>query len=176
MKKLVTAALMLALAGLLSATTPLLAYGPADGDDEQEITIVMGKPGEFSFDPSELKLKAGETYKFKLINEGLIVHEFMVGRGGVKLDEAGKPHGYNENFFEELEVKLENMAVNHMGIKLEVDGLEIKTEALGEVELKNGRAIELEFTVPEGKKGEWEFACFQPGHYEAGQKGKLIVE
>jgi uncharacterized cupredoxin-like copper-binding protein len=34
----------------------------------------------------------------------------------------------------------------------------------------------LHLLIPADKKGEWEIGCLIPGHYEAGQKAKLIVK
>lgn len=34
----------------------------------------------------------------------------------------------------------------------------------------------LHILIPEKQKGEWELGCLIPGHYEAGQKAKLIIK
>ncbi len=42
--------------------------------------------------------------------------------------------------------------------------------------LEPGGSASLSFKVPDSNKGEWEIACFIPGHYEANMRGKIIVE
>ncbi len=42
------------------------------------------------------------------------------------------------------------------------------------VEVDPSQTVKLTLQIPD-KPGEWEIGCFQPGHYEAGQKAKFIV-
>lgn len=43
------------------------------------------------------------------------------------------------------------------------------------VMLKPEGKATLTFKIPSDRKGEWEMACFVPGHYEAKMKGKIII-
>ena len=43
------------------------------------------------------------------------------------------------------------------------------------IELDKGQTVKLTLKVP-SEAGEWELGCFQPGHYEAGQKAKIIIQ
>jgi uncharacterized cupredoxin-like copper-binding protein len=42
--------------------------------------------------------------------------------------------------------------------------------------LEPGGSASLSFEVPDSSKGEWDIACFLPGHYEANMRGKIIIE
>ncbi|MFQ5879701.1 MAG: plastocyanin/azurin family copper-binding protein [Dehalococcoidia bacterium] len=120
--------------------------------------------GEMYFEPDEIRLQEGQQVTIELINEGAVLHEFMVGRE-VEMHN-GTADGYEHDFFEGVDVE-------YTGEKAE---LEREEEHGTEVELEAGGKGVLTFTVPTGKTGEWEIGCFIPGHYEAGMKGKLIVE
>jgi uncharacterized cupredoxin-like copper-binding protein len=42
--------------------------------------------------------------------------------------------------------------------------------------LKPHSKATIHFMVPADRIGEWEMACFIPGHYEAKMKGEVVVE
>ena len=44
------------------------------------------------------------------------------------------------------------------------------------LELPVGAEAWVTFVFGDAQKGEWELGCFQPGHYEAGQKAPFIIE
>ncbi len=133
-----------------SATIPVSADG-----DEQEITLVMGKPSEFRFDPGEIMLKNEGKVKLHLKNEGQVKHELM------------------SDLFQWIR-----------DVKIEVGGAEIEAPTIYEIELEPGKEIEIEFRLEvsehileeKGGKVEFEFGCFITGHYKADMKGKFIVE
>ncbi len=127
-------------------------------------STVQVKMGEFYFKPETIQLKAGQQVKIELVNEGKVEHEFMIGRE-VKMHE-GKPETFEKDFFAGIEVT-----------HTEEEGKFMNEPGHGtEVELEEGGKAALTFIVPADRKGEWEIGCFVPGHYEAGMKGKLVVE
>jgi len=127
-------------------------------------TVVQIQMGDFYFKPDTVRLKAGQQARIEIVNEGKLEHELMVGReAGVK---EGKAEPYKKDFFEKVQV-------SHVVEKGEWES------ASGEpahVKLEAGGKATLTFTVPADRKGEWEIGCFVPGHFEAGMKGKLVVE
>lgn len=43
------------------------------------------------------------------------------------------------------------------------------------VQVEPGETVEVTFTLPEDRAGEWEIGCFEPGHYEAGMHATLTL-
>ena len=113
---------------------------------------------EFTFSPATIRLAPGEKVTFKLRNTGVIEHDFMAGRGPT----AGK--GYALDW-----------------IAMAVDGTRPAHTHAGEVHVGEGVRVSADWIltltviVPQ-EKGEYEFGCFVQGHYEAGMKGKLVIE
>lgn len=87
-------------------------------------------------------LKAGETVRIVLKNDGVVLHDIHFGK-----DADLKDRLYKTDL---------------------IPGLDM-------IELEKGQSVKLTLRVPD-KAGEWEIGCFQPGHYEAGMKAKLIVQ
>ena len=161
---------------------------------------VLIKVGDLYFKPDTIQLKAGQEVKIELVNEGKIEHEFMVGRE-VKMEEDGdnthhnKMHESEEKETSESEQGHHTHKGNHsthpgMSATFENDffkgiDISVKTENGAElmgvpdhgtmVTLKPDSKATLNFKVPTNRKGEWEVACFVPGHYEAAMKGKIVI-
>ena len=161
---------LLFIAGLLSVgsafaqgTTPKAkaadghnhSHGKADGHDD-----AIGVPGQAAkvtrtvnvdmtdnmrFNPSTLSVKQGETIRFVVKNSGQLKHEFVLGT-----DKELKEH---------YEVMKKHPEMEH------ADPIMV-TLASG----KTGEVI-WQFT----KSGKVDFACLQPGHYDAGMKGAVSV-
>jgi len=132
------------------------AGGHAHGPD----TSAIGQPGQVSqvtraiqvemsdemrFSPSSISVKAGETIKFVMSNQGKIKHEFVLGT-----DKALKDHYQQMMRFPEMEHDDPNMVNVEPG--------------------KSGVVI-WKFTT----SGTVDFACLLPGHYDAGMKGSIHV-
>ena len=121
----------------------------------------LGKPGDpkkisrtidvemsdtMRFSPADIKVKRGETIKFVVKNNGKVKHEMVLG----SIDEL-KEHAALMQKFPEMEHADPNM-----------------------VSVDPGKTGELvwQFT----KAGTFDFACLQPGHFEAGMVGKVAVK
>ena len=121
----------------------------------------LGKPGDpgkisraieiemsdtMRFSPANIKVKRGETIKFVLTNAGKVKHEMVLG----SIKEL-QEHAALMQKFPEMEHADPNMVSVDPG--------------------KTGELI-WQFT----KAGTFDFACLQPGHFEAGMVGKVAVK
>jgi uncharacterized cupredoxin-like copper-binding protein len=128
----------------------------AHGDEDSAI----GKPGKaqqvtrtvnvdmtdnMRFTPASIDVKQGETIRFKVKNSGQVKHEFVLGT--------------EQELKEHYQVMLKNPEMEH-------EDPQMITLAGG----KTGEVI-WQFT----KAGKVNFACLQPGHYDAGMKGAVTV-
>jgi uncharacterized cupredoxin-like copper-binding protein len=108
-------------------------------------TIVVNMTDNMRFTPARITVKQGETIRFKVTNAGKVKHELVIGT-----EKALKEH---------YEVMKKNPEMEHDDPNM--------------VTLAPGKAGEIiwQFT----KSGKVDFACLQPGHYDAGMKGQVMV-
>jgi uncharacterized cupredoxin-like copper-binding protein len=109
-------------------------------------TVRVDMADTMRFTPSHLAIKRGETIRFVVRNQGKQLHEMVLGTV-----DALKAHAELMRKFPEMEHADANMA-------------HVKPGATGE--------IVWQFT----QAGEFQFACLQPGHFDAGMVGKVIVK
>ena len=109
-------------------------------------TIKVDMADNMRFTPANLVIKRGETVRFVVHNGGKVLHEMVLGTS-----KALAEHAELMKKFPEMEHSDANMA-----------------------HVKPGRKGEIvwQFSQP----GEFQFACLQPGHFEAGMVGKLSVK
>ena len=146
---------------IASAIALSLAATGAFAHEDEHHTDILGKPGDpnkisrtidvemsdtMRFSPSDIKVKRGETIRFVLKNNGKVRHEMVLG----SIEEL-KEHAALMQKFPEMEHADPNM-----------------------VSVEPGMTGELvwQFT----KAGTFDFACLQPGHFEAGMVGKVAVK
>jgi len=108
-------------------------------------TVAVDMADTMRFSPAQLTVKQGETVRFVLKNSGKTKHEFVLGSA-----KDLKEHYEVMKKFPEMEHAEANMVTLAPG-------------QTGEVVWK--------FT----KAGKVDFACLQPGHYDAGMKGQVMV-
>lgn len=156
-----TKSLTFALAPMIFAGVALVAgVAIAHGDDKHDVHAAFGQPGNpvavsrsiaidmqdsMRYVPAMINVKRGETIRFILKNSGVVKHEFVLGT--VK--------------------ELRGHAA--MMKKFPKMGHEDPAQ-LGVDPGKTGELI-WQFT----KAGTFDFACLQPGHYEAGMHGQIAV-
>ncbi len=109
-------------------------------------TIEVDMADNMRFTPSDLTIKRGETVRFVVHNGGQVLHEMVLGT-----KKALAEHAALMKKFPDMEHSEPNMAHVKPG--------------------RNGEIV-WQFTQP----GEFQFACLQPGHFEAGMVGKLTVK
>ena len=104
------------------------------------------RDGKMLFAPDRIDVRRNEQVRFVLKNDGALEHEFMLATV-----QENAEHG-------EMMEKMPDMRHEEPnGKRLETKG---KTEILWR------------FT----KRGEFEFACLIPGHYQAGMVGRVVVK
>ncbi len=154
---LVTAVLFVVWAGA-AGTLPA-------GAAKQQVEVQMK---EFAFVPSAVTLKAGVPAEVRLVNRGVVEHEFMVYDLG-HLHLAGMDP---QKMHKELEARS-----YFRGLVVQVEGKAKMVERMGKdlvmVTLAPAERVVLRFTPV--KKGSFEMGCHLPGHYEAGMKGRWVV-
>jgi len=122
---------------------------------------------EYAFTPNQIEVKVGQEVTLTLINRGTLDHELMIGRE--VMTEQNRPSGYMTDFF--AAAKIEPQVIGG-----EVE--EHEGHAGLTVIVKPGEQATLKFTVSKDAVGEWEMGCFEQDgvHYDAGMKGKFIVQ
>ncbi len=108
-------------------------------------TIEVKMTDNMRFTPSSIQVKQGETVRLVHLNNGKVMHEFVLGTKN-ELEE----HAALMKKFPDMEHDEPYMAHVGPGQK-------------GEIIWQFNRA------------GEFDFACLLPGHYEAGMVGKIKV-
>lgn len=151
-----------ALFAVALASSPAFGHGdeqPRGGNTAHGASI--GKPGDtkkvsrtvtvevtdaMRFIPANITVRQGETIRFQVKNSGRIKHEMVLG--SVK---ELKEHAELMRKFPSMEHADPN-----------------------QVAIDPGKTAELvwQFT----KTGKVDFACLQPGHFEAGMKGRVTVK
>jgi len=122
------------------------AFGQEGDPGKVARTIKVGMGDDMRFKPSTLTVRKGETVRIVVHNDGRILHEMVLGT-----KDALKEHAEMMRKFPEMEHADANMA-------------HVKPGKSGEILWQFTRA------------GEFEFACLQPGHFEAGMIGKVVVK
>lgn len=137
----------------------------AHGDDDHGKSAgshasALGKPGDpkkvtrtveitmsdaMRFNPPSVAVKRNETVRFVLKNEGKVKHEMVLGT------------------IKELK--------EHAALMLKFPEMEHADPNQASVEAGKTGELVWQFT----KAGTFDFACLQPGHYEAGMKGQVVV-
>ena len=121
-------------------------FGREGDPNKASRTIKVDMADTMRFTPSEVTVKRGETVRFVIRNDGKQLHEMVLGTV-----QALKEHADLMKKFPEMEHADPNMA-------------HVEPGAEGE--------IVWQFT----KSGDFQFACLQPGHYEAGMVGTVVVK
>ncbi|MFF5866745.1 plastocyanin/azurin family copper-binding protein [Pseudomonas sp. NPDC012596] len=122
---------------------------------------------DIAFEPQSLKVKAGETVRFVLINKGQLPHEFNLG------DKA--MHAEHQKEMVAMQGKLFTAGMNHDGMDHgQMNHGDHGHHAGNTVLVQPGQRAELTWTFRQS--APIEFACNVPGHYQAGMVGPLTIE
>jgi len=149
-------ALALALTITLTGPVAQAAGQHAGGHDESAIgepgkaanvtrTVQIDMSDAMRYTPSSIDARQGETIRFVIKNSGKVKHELVLGTEKELLEHYEQMKKFPE---------------------MEHDDPKMVTVAPG----KTGQVI-WKFS----KAGKIDFACLQPGHYDAGMKGAVAV-
>ena len=108
-------------------------------------TIEVNMNDAMRFTPSDIAVKKGETVKFIVKNAGKIKHEMVLGS-----NQELKEHAAMMQKFPEME-------------HADANQISVDPGKTGQIIWKFSKA------------GTFDFACLQPGHFEAGMKGQVKV-
>ncbi len=142
------------------AATGALATGNHASGQGGDANDAVGKPGVAAkntrtinvemtdgmrFSPADISVKQGETVRFVVKNAGQLKHELVLGT----------PQDLKAHY----EIMKKNPEMEHADANM--------------ITLAAGKSGEIvwQFT----KAGKVDFACLQPGHYDAGMKGAVSV-
>ena len=126
-------------------------YSAGEPGNPQQVSrtvkVTMLEDGKrMLFDPPLIEVRLGEQIRFALFNEGTEYHEFVLATHAGNREHAA------------LMKKFPHMEHNDPNAK--------RLPAL------NSGELVWKFS----KRGEFEYACLLPGHFQAGMHGKIIVK
>lgn len=126
--------------------------------------------GDSYYEPERVQVKAGETVRFVLTNQGELLHEFNIGTAAMHAEHQKEmammvDHGMlTPTGVDETMMNMGHSSTEGMGHDMKHDD---PNSAL----VEPGKTKELVWKFP--KATELDFACNMPGHYEAGMVGKI---
>ena len=168
-------------AAFLSISAPVLAA--VGHDNAHGRGAASGSPGRISeasrtikvemydmyYEPESISVKQGETVRFIVENKGNIVHEFNIGT-----PEMHESHQKEMMMMVEHGV-IQGGKLNHDMMKMDMgNGHSMKHDDPNSVLLEPGQSQEVVWKFSD--KGNIEFACNVPGHYQAGMYGDVNFE
>lgn len=136
-------------------------------DVKRTVTIVMK---DNNYDHPTISVRAGETVRFIVKNEGELLHEFNIG--------SPETHaGHQKEMMAMMEMGMltptgidqEKMKMDHSGMSPETKNM--KHDDPNSVLVEPGKTAELIWKF--AKPMKLEFACNVPGHYQAGMVGEF---
>jgi len=158
--------------------TPAWSSGTHDGGHTDADDI--GKPGEVEdvsrtievrlndnyYEPEEIKVTAGETIRFVLINDGEFVHEFNIG--------TPKMHAKHQD---EMMMMVEHGVLEADKINYDMMDMDMGGGQTMDHDDPNSELLEpgdtVEIIWQFGEEVTLEFACNIPGHYDSGMAGEF---
>ena len=175
MKSFIKAALVPAL--VLATSSAAFAAGSHGGHHGDGAIGKAGKEKNVSrtidvtmmdnyYEPESISVKPGETIRFRVKNEGALVHEFNIGTADM-----------HEAHQEEMQMMVEHGVlkgdhIDHEAMNMDMgDGHSMKHDDPNSVLLEPGESKEIVWMF--NKPAELEFACNVPGHYQAGMYGDI---
>lgn len=120
------------------------------------------------YEPESVVVREGETVRFKIKNEGGLVHEFNIATAAMHAE-----HQKEMTMMVEHGV-LAGDHINHERMKMDMGGgRTMEHHDPNSVLLEPGQSAEIVWTFT--TDAELEFACNVPGHYEAGMTGEIRI-
>lgn len=169
------------LAGLFAITlsTGAFAAGEHGGHHGASSTGEKGKAEDVSrtvdvtmmdnyYEPETISVKKGETVRFKVTNNGALVHEFNIGTADM--------HAAHQD---EMQMMVDHgiikgNKIDRAMMDMDMGGHSMKHDDPNSVLLEPGESAEIVWKFAQSTA--LEFACNVPGHYASGMYGDLTVE
>lgn len=121
-------------------------FGIAGDARKVQRTITLRMGDDMRFAPSHITVKRGETVRLRVLNQGQVMHEIVLGTPGSLSEHA-------------------QMMRQHPGMDHDAPHMaHVAPGQKGELVWQFNRA------------GEFDFACLVAGHFEAGMKGTITVK
>ncbi len=118
---------------------------PADAGQASR-SIEVTTGNSMAFDPASIQVAAGETVTFVVTNAGQAVHEFTLGDAAMQREHAD--------------------AMAHMPAGM-------AHELPNSITMQPGETKRLTWSFVQA--GTLEYACHEPGHFDAGMRGQIAV-
>lgn len=178
LKKTLLATTVAALFGLTSAGATLAAGGHGGGHGDGMAIGERGDPAKVSrtieiimkdnfFEPEEIEVKAGETVRFVIKNQGEFLHEFNIGTAAMHADHQKEMATMMEHgMITPTKIDHKMMKMGHGG-----GGQMMNHDDANSVLVEPAKTAELIWKFSEST--ELEFACNVPGHYDSGMMGPV---
>ncbi len=126
--------------------------------------------GDSYYEPESVQVRAGETVRFVLTNEGQLLHEFNIGTAAMHAEHQKEMAMMVEHgMLTATGVDEKMMNMDHSGMAGMGHGM--KHDDPNSALVEPGQTKELVWKFTEAT--ELEFACNMPGHYDAGMVGKV---
>jgi uncharacterized cupredoxin-like copper-binding protein len=143
---------------------PGIGIGQPGKAAEVSRTIVMVMTDN-RFKPAKITVKKAETIRFKVKNQGRMVHEFNIGTAAMH----ARHQKEMASMFAQGAIEIDRIRPDKMGA-----GHSMKHDDPNSVLLDPGKSAEVIWTF--STDATLEFACNIPGHYEAGMKGPILIK
>jgi len=143
------------------------AFGEPGKPAEVTRTIDVTMKENF-FEPETIEVKPGETIRFRIANQGELVHEFNIGTAAMHAEHQKEMATMMEHG------ALKDDRIDHAMMKMDMGGgRTMEHDDPNAVLLEPGKSGEVIWKF--GKAMALDFACTVPGHYEAGMVGRMHV-
>ena len=126
--------------------TPSSGVGAPAQASDAERTVEVSSHDTMAFQPAGITVSAGETVTFAVTNTGKTVHEFTLGNAAMQQEHA--------------------QAMVHIPAGM-------THEFPNSITLQPGETKRITWRF--GDAASLEFACHQPGHYQAGMRGQITI-
>lgn len=178
-----TLSLLSLTAAVALSFSAFVAAAPGQGHGDHHADVSIGQPGTADeasrtvevlmydnyYEPENVAVEEGETVRFVVKNEGMLVHEFNIGTAAM-----------HANHQDEMMLMMEHGVIKGDTIDREMmkmdmgGGKTMEHDDPNSVLLEPGEEAELVWTF--SKSTDLEFACNIPGHYDAGMVGEIEIQ
>ena len=167
-------ALLSSLVGLVISSVAIASPVQGNADRPGDITTIDRtievKIGDMFFLPGSVEVKAGETVRFLLKNEGALLHEFNLGSPDSHVAHQKEMAAMFQSGALSSSGAHGMEAMGHMsGMKM----VGMEHDDANSVLVEPGATAELVWRF--SKANDLEYACNVPGHYQSGMLGKVYV-